>query len=77
MNDDDGVWIWNNCPEEIFALMLQACDGMYEMKLEELINELRDVGEDMDVWLTEHLTNRFSSLSSPDGLSNFFTDMRG
>lgn len=57
--------------------MLQACDDMYEMKLEELINELRDVGEDMDVWLTEHLTNRFSSLSSPDGLSNFFTDMRG
>lgn len=26
------------------------------MKLEELINKLREVGEDLGVWLTEHLT---------------------
>ena len=57
--------------------MLQACDDMYEMKLEELINQLREVGDDVDAWLTENLTNRFSYLSSPDDLLNFFTDMRG
>ncbi|WZZ19448.1 hypothetical protein YC2023_112537 [Brassica napus] len=57
--------------------LTKACDGMYEMKLEELINQLREVGDDVDAWLTENLTNRFSYLSSPDDLLNFFTDMRG
>ncbi|CAF2116452.1 unnamed protein product [Brassica napus] len=57
--------------------LTKACDDMYEMKLEELINQLRELGDDVDAWLTENLTNRFSSLSSPDDLLNFFTDMRG
>ncbi|KAL0732403.1 hypothetical protein Bca4012_008612 [Brassica carinata] len=57
--------------------LTKACDDMYEMKFVEPINQLRDVGEEMDVWLTEHLSDRFSSLSSPDDLLNFFTDMRG
>ncbi|RID48929.1 hypothetical protein BRARA_I05402 [Brassica rapa] len=57
--------------------LTKACDGMYEMKLEELINQLREVGDDVDAWLTENLTNRFSYLSSPDDLLNFFTDIRG
>ncbi|CAA7026406.1 unnamed protein product [Microthlaspi erraticum] len=57
--------------------LTKACDDIYEPKLEELINQLREVGEDMDAWLTDHLTNRFSSLSSPDDLLNFFSDMRG
>ncbi|KAL0758019.1 hypothetical protein Bca101_095687 [Brassica carinata] len=57
--------------------LTKACDDMYEMKLEELINQLRELGDDVDAWLTENLTNQFSSLSSPDDLLNFFTDMRG
>ncbi|KAF3497458.1 hypothetical protein DY000_02058150, partial [Brassica cretica] len=36
-----------------------------------------ELGDDVDAWLTENLTNQFSSLSSPDDLLNFFTDMRG
>ncbi|XP_010475398.1 PREDICTED: anaphase-promoting complex subunit 5-like [Camelina sativa] len=57
--------------------LTKSCDDIFEPKLEELINQLRDVGEEMDAWLTDHLTNRFSSLASPDDLSNFFNDMRG
>ncbi|KAL0884534.1 hypothetical protein Bca101_008515 [Brassica carinata] len=70
-------WICGIFLTEIFIYMMQACDDMYEMKFVEPINQLRDVGEEMDVWLTEHLSDRFSSLSSPDDLLNFFTDMRG
>lgn len=58
-------------------MTLQSCDDIFEPKLEDLINQLREVGEDMDAWLTDHLTNRFSSLTSPDDLLNFFNDMRG
>lgn len=58
-------------------LMLQSCDDIFEPKLEELINQLSEVGEEMDAWLTDHLTNKFSSLASPDDLLNFFNDMRG
>ncbi|XP_010475395.1 PREDICTED: anaphase-promoting complex subunit 5 isoform X2 [Camelina sativa] len=57
--------------------LTKSCDDIFEPKLEELINQLRDVGEEMDAWLTDHLTNRFSSLASPDDLLNFFNDMRG
>ncbi|EOA36043.1 hypothetical protein CARUB_v10008254mg [Capsella rubella] len=60
----------------LFSLT-KSCDDIFEPKLEELINQLRDVGEEMDAWLTDHLTNRFSSLASPDDLLNFFNDMRG
>ncbi|CAN7039364.1 unnamed protein product [Brassica oleracea var. botrytis] len=57
--------------------LTKSCDDIFEPKLENLINQLREVGEDMDAWLTDHLTNRFSSLTSPDDLLNFFNDMRG
>ncbi|KFK42976.1 hypothetical protein AALP_AA1G063600 [Arabis alpina] len=57
--------------------LTKSCDDIYEPKLEELINQLRELGEDMDAWLTDHLTNKFSSLASPDDLLNFFSDMRG
>ncbi|CAA0172408.1 unnamed protein product [Arabidopsis thaliana] len=57
--------------------LTKSCDDIYEPKLEKLINQLREVGEEMDAWLTDHLTNRFSSLASPDDLLNFFNDMRG
>ncbi|XP_020869239.1 anaphase-promoting complex subunit 5 isoform X4 [Arabidopsis lyrata subsp. lyrata] len=57
--------------------LTKSCDDIFEPKLEELINQLREVGEEMDAWLTDHLTNRFSALASPDDLLNFFNDMRG
>lgn len=57
--------------------LTKSCDDIFEPKLEKLINQLREVGEEMDAWLTDHLTNRFSSLASPDDLLNFFNDMRG
>jgi len=72
-----------SCANKLFfsltrlIFMLQSCDDIFEPKLEKLINQLREVGEEMDAWLTDHLTNRFSSLASPDDLLNFFNDMRG
>ena len=57
--------------------MLQSCDDILEPKLEQLISQLREIGGLLDNWLTDHLTSRLSSLSSPDDLFNFFNDMRG
>ncbi|XP_010522058.1 PREDICTED: anaphase-promoting complex subunit 5 [Tarenaya hassleriana] len=57
--------------------LTKSCDDIFEPKLEELIKQLREVGDVMDAWLTDHLTNRLSSLSSADDLLNFFNDMRG
>ncbi|KAH0854494.1 hypothetical protein HID58_069195, partial [Brassica napus] len=63
--------------DRLYFILSCSCDDIFEPKLENLINQLREVGEDMDAWLTDHLTNRFSSLTSPDDLLNFFNDMRG
>ncbi|KAE8710060.1 DUF21 domain-containing protein [Hibiscus syriacus] len=41
-----------------------------------LIIQLREIGCLMDDWLTDHVTSRLSSLSSPDDLFNFFNELR-
>ncbi|XP_022142793.1 anaphase-promoting complex subunit 5 [Momordica charantia] len=62
----------------LFLLALtKSCDDILEPKLEELINQLREVGGLLDHWLIDHLTSRLSSLASPDDLFNFFSEMRG
>ncbi|PON52066.1 Anaphase-promoting complex subunit [Parasponia andersonii] len=62
----------------LFLLAItKSCDNIFEPKLEELINQLREIGGLLNHWLTDHLTSRLSSLSSPDDLFNFFSDMRG
>ncbi|KAF4353603.1 hypothetical protein F8388_017778 [Cannabis sativa] len=62
----------------LFLLAItKSCDDIFEPKLEELINQLREIGGLLNHWLTDHLTSRLSSLSSPDDLFNFFSDMRG
>lgn len=57
--------------------LFQSCEDIFEPKLDELINQLREIGGLLNHWLTDHLTSRLSSLSSPDDLFNFFSDMRG
>lgn len=57
--------------------MLQSCDDILEPKLDQLINQLREIGSLLDHWLTDHVTSRLSSLSSPDDLFNFFNELRG
>ncbi|XP_022771820.1 anaphase-promoting complex subunit 5 isoform X1 [Durio zibethinus] len=57
--------------------LTKSCDDILEPKLEQLISQLREIGGLLDHWLTDHLTSRLSSLSSPDDLFNFFNDMRG
>ncbi|XP_062105715.1 anaphase-promoting complex subunit 5 [Humulus lupulus] len=62
----------------LFLLAItKSCDDIFEPKLEELINQLREIGGLLNHWITDHLTSRLSSLSSPDDLFNFFSDMRG
>lgn len=58
-------------------LILQSCDDIFEPKLAELLNQLREIGGLMDQWLTNHLTNKLAALQSPDDLFNFFSEMRG
>ncbi|KAE8687015.1 DUF21 domain-containing protein [Hibiscus syriacus] len=41
-----------------------------------LIIQLREIGGLMDDWLTDHVTSRLPSLSSPDDLFNFFNELR-
>lgn len=58
-------------------LLLQSCDDILEPKLEELINQVREIWSSSEDWLADQLTSRLSSLSSADDLFNFFTEMRG
>ncbi|KAE8663814.1 DUF21 domain-containing protein [Hibiscus syriacus] len=68
---------------ELMSLILEkghsrvpSCDDMLELKLDHLIIQLREIGGLMDDWLTDHVTSRLSSLSSPDDLFNFFNELR-
>ncbi|KAG6658106.1 anaphase-promoting complex subunit 5 isoform X3 [Carya illinoinensis] len=62
----------------LFLLALtKSCDDILEPKLDELIRQLREVCGLLHDWFIDHLTSRLSSISSPDDLFNFFTDMRG
>ena len=57
--------------------MLQSYDDISEPKLEELLNQLKEISGSLGHWLIDHLTGRLSSLSAPDDLFSFFTEMRG
>ncbi|KAE8695230.1 Anaphase-promoting complex subunit 5 [Hibiscus syriacus] len=57
--------------------LTKSCDDILEPKLDQLINQLKEIGGLMDNWLTDHVTSRLSSLSSPDDLFNFFNELRG
>ncbi|KAG4175017.1 hypothetical protein ERO13_A11G157200v2 [Gossypium hirsutum] len=56
--------------------LTKSCDDILEPKLDQLINQLREIGGLLDHWLTDHVTSRLSSLSSPDDLFNFFNELR-
>ncbi|XP_073107621.1 anaphase-promoting complex subunit 5 [Elaeis guineensis] len=60
----------------LFSL-IRSCDDFVEPPLEELINQLKAVGGLASDWLSEHLMNSLSALSSPDDLFNFFDKLRG
>ncbi|KDP35516.1 hypothetical protein JCGZ_08954 [Jatropha curcas] len=57
--------------------LVKSFDDILEPKLEELISQLREIGGPLGHWLIDHLTSRVSSLSSPDDLFTFFSEMRG
>ncbi|KAL5573105.1 hypothetical protein UlMin_022702 [Ulmus minor] len=62
----------------LFLMALtKSCDDIFEPKLDELMNQFREIGGLLHHWVNDHLTSRLSSLSSPDDLFNFFSDMRG
>ncbi|PSS17623.1 Anaphase-promoting complex subunit like [Actinidia chinensis var. chinensis] len=62
----------------LFLLALtKSSEDILEPKLDELIPQLREIGGLLNHWLCDHLTRRLSSLSSPDDLFNFFSDLRG
>ncbi|XP_059656236.1 anaphase-promoting complex subunit 5 isoform X2 [Cornus florida] len=62
----------------LFLLALtKCCDDILEPKLDVLIIQLREICGLLNRWLSEHLSSRLSSLSSPDDLFNFFSDLRG
>ncbi|KAF8412756.1 hypothetical protein HHK36_000726 [Tetracentron sinense] len=54
----------------------KSCDDILEPKLDELVNQLKEIGGLLNHWLSDHLTRRLSSLSSPDDLFNFFSSLR-
>ncbi|KAL8139906.1 hypothetical protein V2J09_005927 [Rumex salicifolius] len=64
-----------------FGLFLLAqskcCDDILEPKLDKLVSQLREINEILGQHLTDELTNKLSSLSFPDDLFNFFSELRG
>ncbi|KAL6137167.1 hypothetical protein ACLB2K_062462 [Fragaria x ananassa] len=62
----------------LFLLALtKSYDDIFEPKLDDLIHQLRGIGGLVHYFLIDSLTNRLSSLLSPDDLFNFFNDTRG
>ncbi|KAJ1379661.1 Anaphase-promoting complex subunit 5 domain [Sesbania bispinosa] len=63
----------------LFLLALtKSCDDILEPKLDELIHQLRMMSQNWEAsWVIDQLMSRLSSLSSPDDLFNFFSDIRG
>ncbi|KAK7320428.1 hypothetical protein VNO77_29885 [Canavalia gladiata] len=63
----------------LFLLALtKSCDDILEPKLDELIHQLRMMSQNWEAsWIIDQLMSRLSSLSSPDDLFNFFSDIRG
>ncbi|KAG5247249.1 anaphase-promoting complex [Salix suchowensis] len=57
--------------------LTKSYDDISEPKLEELLNQLKEISGSLGHWLIDHLTGRLSSLSAPDDLFSFFTEMRG
>ncbi|GJR21247.1 hypothetical protein Tco_0969774 [Tanacetum coccineum] len=45
--------------------------------LDEFLKLLKDFGGLLDKWLSDHITERLSLLSSPDDLFSFFSELRG
>ncbi|KAH0462323.1 hypothetical protein IEQ34_009898 [Dendrobium chrysotoxum] len=60
----------------IFSLT-KACNDFVEPSLVDLINQLKAVGDSINVWLCDHLMSSLLELSSPDDLFNFFEKLRG
>ncbi|XP_042497861.1 anaphase-promoting complex subunit 5 [Macadamia integrifolia] len=61
----------------LFLLALtKSCDDVVEPTLDELTNQLGEIGGLLNHWLSEHLTRRLSSLASPDDLFNIFSSLR-
>jgi len=59
-------------------LIMQSCDDILEPKLDELVHQLRVMSQNWETsWIIDQLMTRLSSLSSPDDLFNFFSDIRG
>ncbi|XP_021737684.1 anaphase-promoting complex subunit 5-like isoform X1 [Chenopodium quinoa] len=53
--------------------LIKSYDDIMEPKLDKLLSQLREIGGMLD----QRLTHRLSSLSSPDELFNFFTELQG
>lgn len=64
-----------------FGLFLLAqskcCDDILEPKLDKLLSQLREINEFLGQQLADELTNKLLSLSFPDDLFNFFSELRG
>ncbi|XP_058071966.1 anaphase-promoting complex subunit 5 [Magnolia sinica] len=57
--------------------IIKSCDDFLEPPLDELTSQLKAVDGLLHDWLGQHLTSRLTSLSSPDDLFNFFSNLRG
>ncbi|CAI0398446.1 unnamed protein product [Linum tenue] len=62
----------------LYLLAITKSHGDFlEPKLADLLTQLKDISGSLGDWLIEHLTNRLSSLSSPDDLAVLFSEFRG
>ncbi|XP_076923679.1 anaphase-promoting complex subunit 5-like [Bidens hawaiensis] len=62
----------------LFLIALtKSCDDILEPTLDDSLKLLKEFGGLLYNWLTDHVTGRLSSISSPDDLFTFFTGLRG
>ncbi|KAK1412948.1 hypothetical protein QVD17_34580 [Tagetes erecta] len=62
----------------LFLIALtKSCDDILEPSLDEFLKLLKEFGGLLENWLYDHVASRLSSLSSPDDLFTFFSELRG
>ncbi|CAI0398448.1 unnamed protein product, partial [Linum tenue] len=66
-----------SCSLKFLRINLQSHGDFLEPKLADLLTQLKDISGSLGDWLIEHLTNRLSSLSSPDDLAVLFRTLGG
>ncbi|KAK9151069.1 hypothetical protein Syun_009378 [Stephania yunnanensis] len=66
----------HNCLGLFLLSLAKSCDNVLEPNLDKLVTQLKEIGGLVNQWISQDLTCRLSSLSTPDDLFNLFSGLQ-